>query len=156
VKGAEDVRLCTDLRGYEPRDSHVLALRTWGSIATNRRLGKSDDTAKCHPIVRHLAVGPQKQGEGGMTGDQAQYRGVHSWESDFFATTTHSKVDEDRTQHLPDTRKKIMGGAHPVSLEAPLHDVTSTMQGLAARSNAGADERLSYFLPAGKDSRHVP
>jgi hypothetical protein len=90
-----------------------------------------------------------------MPSDQAQNRGDRARESDFFTTETGSKGDERRTQHLPDLRKKTNGGAHPESPEAPLHDATNTMQGLAARSIHRSDGRLSYFLPVGKVSHNA-
>jgi hypothetical protein len=88
--------------------------------------------------------------------DQAQNRGVWVRESDFLWTETGSKVYDNRTQHLPDLRKETKGGAQPESLEAPLHDVVSTMQGLANRSNRSTDGWLFIILPAGKASRYVP
>lgn len=90
-----------------------------------------------------------------MLSDQAQYRGVHSWESDFFRAGIRRIVAEERTQHLPDLRKKTNGGAQPESPEAPLHDVVSTMQGLANRSNHGTDDWLFIILPVGRVSHNV-
>jgi hypothetical protein len=80
-----------------------------------------------------------------MLSDQAQYRGVCMRESNFFTTETRPKVDERRTQHLPDLRKKTMGGAHPVSPEAPRHSASNTLAKMASRSNRRTDGRLSYF-----------
>jgi len=63
---------------------------------------------------------------------------------------------ETETKGLQGRDGTAREGAHPVSLQAPLHGAANTLQRLAALSYHGTEGRLFIILPVGKDPHNDP